>query len=396
MRAADARVAPEPELRFDLLPPLSLYVHLPWCVRKCPYCDFNSYEAKGRIGDRAYVGAVLRDLDAEAPLAQGRSVETVFIGGGTPSLFSGEAIAALLDGIRARLNLAEDVEITLEANPGAIDAAHFREYRHAGVNRLSIGVQSFRAPQLQALGRVHSGEEAERAVAVARAAGFGAINLDLMYALPGDDVAGSIGDLTHAIALEPGHLSWYQLTLEPNTAFERRPPALPGDEFVAEIELHGRELLASAGYERYEVSAYAQAERRCRHNLNYWQFGDYLGLGAGAHGKVTLREPALVERRAKTRNPRTYQQAAGQPGAVSIEHIAVARQVAVEFLLNALRLPDGVADEVFAERAGQSLANIAAARAVGVEHGWLSAAPGTLRTTPAGFQVLNRLLELFV
>ena len=396
MRAADVPVAPETELSFGALPPLSLYVHLPWCVRKCPYCDFNSYEAKGRIGDLAYVGAVLRDLDAEAPLAQRRSVETVFIGGGTPSLFSGAAIAKLLDGIRARLRLADDVEITLEANPGAIDAAHFTEYRRAGVNRLSIGVQSFRTPQLQALGRVHSAEEAERAVAVARAAGFDAINLDLMYALPGDTAAGSLADLARAIELEPGHVSWYQLTLEPNTAFERRPPALPGDDFVAEIETRGRELLAHAGYERYEVSAYAQPGRRCRHNLNYWQFGDYLGLGAGAHGKVTRPDPALVERRAKTRNPRTYQQAAGQPAAVSVEQIAAAHQVAVEFLLNALRLPYGVADEVFAARAGQPTANIAAARALGIGRGWLAAEPGVLRATPAGFQVLNRLLELFV
>jgi oxygen-independent coproporphyrinogen-3 oxidase len=396
MRAADAPVAPETELRFGALPPLSLYVHLPWCVRKCPYCDFNSYEAKGRIGDSAYVDAVLRDLDAEAALAQDRSVETVFIGGGTPSLFSGEAIAALLDGIRARLTFAAGVEITLEANPGAVDAAHFAEYRRAGVNRLSIGVQSFRTPQLQALGRVHSAEEGERAVAIARAAGFDAINLDLMYALPRDDAAGSLADLDRAIALEPAHVSWYQLTLEPNTAFERRPPALPGDEFVAQIELRGRELLARAGYERYEVSAYAQPGRRCRHNLNYWQFGDYLGLGAGAHGKVTRRDPAFVERRAKTRNPRTYEQTAGQPASVSIERIALAHQVAVEFLLNALRLPGGVPDDVFAARAGQSLANITAARAIGIERGWLAAEPGVLRATPAGFQVLNRLLELFV
>jgi oxygen-independent coproporphyrinogen-3 oxidase len=233
-------------------------------------------------------------------------------------------------------------------------------------------------------------------VAVARAAGFAAINLDLMYALPGDDAAGSIADLTRAIALQPGHVSWYQLTLEPNTAFERRPPALPEDELVAEIEMRGRELLRNAGYERYEVSAYAQPGRRCRHNLNYWQFGDYLGLGAGAHGKVTHRDPARVERRAKTRNPRTYQQAAGQATAVSREHIATPHQVAVEFLLNALRLPGGVADEVFADRAGQPVVNVGAARAIGVERGWLAAEPGVLRATPAGLQVLNRLLELFV
>src|SRR5688572_24326426 len=240
---APAPVPFEAGLRFDSLPPLSLYVHLPWCVRKCPYCDFNSYEARGPLPDAEYVGALLRDLRAELPLAQDRPIETIFLGGGTPSLFSGVAIAQLLDGLRAEAALASDVEITLEANPGAVDAASFAAFREAGVNRLSIGIQSFRDEQLRALGRVHDSAEAEAAVATARAAGFDDINLDLMYGLPGDDADGAAADLERALALAPSHLSWYQLTLEPNTAFERQPPVLPGDDTVAAIEERGRALL---------------------------------------------------------------------------------------------------------------------------------------------------------
>ncbi len=382
-------------LHFPGLPPLTLYVHLPWCVRKCPYCDFNSYETRGTVAEVAYVEAVLRDLRSEAPLVAGRPLEAVFIGGGTPSLFSGEAIARLLDGVRATVELAPDAEITLEANPGAADAARFAAFRAAGVNRLSIGVQSFRDAQLRVLGRVHDATAARAAVAAARAAGFDNLNLDLMYGLPEDGAEGELADLQQGLAVAPAHLSWYQLTLEPNTAFARRPPRLPDDEVVADVEERGRALLAAAGYERYEISAYARPGRRCLHNLNYWRFGDYLGVGAGAHGKITLPAEGAIERRAKTRNPRTFIEQAGRPAAVSRERIDAPRQAALEFLLNALRLVDGVDAQLFAARAGQPLDAIGAARRAAVARGWLAADDDALRATPLGIDRLNRLLELF-
>ncbi len=388
-------VVDDAALRFDVLPPLSLYVHLPWCVRKCPYCDFNSYEARGALPDAEYVGALLRDLRTELSLAQDRPIETIFLGGGTPSLFSGAAIAQLLDGLRAEAVLATDVEITLEANPGAVDAASFAAFREAGVNRLSIGIQSFRDEQLRALGRVHDSAEAEAAVATARAAGFDDINLDLMYGLPGDDAVGAAADLERALALAPSHLSWYQLTLEPNTAFERRPPVLPGDDAVAAIEERGRALLGTHGYERYEISAYARSGRRCRHNLNYWQYGDYLGIGAGAHGKVTLPADNEIARREKTRNPRTYLQRAGTAQAAGEQRVATRAQAALEFLMNALRVLDGASVTAFEARAGQPAAAIGAARAAAIARGWLGAEADRLRATPAGLERLNRLLELF-
>jgi oxygen-independent coproporphyrinogen-3 oxidase len=382
-------------LDFPALPPLALYVHLPWCIRKCPYCDFNSYEAgKGGFDDARYVEALLRDLEAELPLAQGRPLSSVFIGGGTPSLFSGSAIARLLAGIRECVGLAESVEVTLEANPGAVEAARFAEYRDAGVNRLSIGVQSFRAEQLRRLGRVHGPDEAVRAIEVARAAGFASINVDIMYALPDDDVEGALADLRTALAHDPPHLSWYQLTLEPNTAFHRKPPPLPAEELVLEMERRGRELLAASGYRRYEVSAYERAGR-CAHNLNYWRFGDYLGIGAGAHGKVTLRAERAIERRTKARSPRTYESAAGTARAVAVERIDDPCQVAVEFLMNALRLPDGVPLALFEERAGQPVAAIEEPLREARMRGWLAEEPGVLRPTASGLDMLNRLLGLF-
>jgi oxygen-independent coproporphyrinogen-3 oxidase len=395
MRTRASLVREVAGLRFDSLPPLSLYVHLPWCVRKCPYCDFNSYEARGALPDVAYVDALLRDLRCELPLAQGRRIETVFLGGGTPSLFSGVAIRALLDGVRSEAALAPDAEITLEANPGAVDAARFAAFREAGVNRLSIGIQSFRDEQLRSLGRVHDSAEGAAAVATARAAGFENVNLDLMYGVPGDDAAGAVADLARAIELTPTHVSWYQLTLEPNTAFQRRPPPLPDDEVVADIEEQGRALLAAHGYERYEISAYARPGRRCLHNLNYWQFGDYLGLGAGAHGKLTLLAAGQIARRAKTRNPRTYLQGAGGAGATSEERVTTCAQAALEFLMNALRVLDGTPIAIFEARAGQPAAMLGAARAEAVARGWLGSEPGRLRATPAGLEKLNGLLELF-
>ena len=381
--------------RFDVLPPLSVYVHLPWCVRKCPYCDFNSYEARGALADVVYVDAVLRDLKSELPYVEGRQIRSVFIGGGTPSLFSGEAIARLLEGIAAEVELAGDVEVTLEANPGAVEAGRFAAFREAGVNRLSLGIQSLRDDRLRVLGRVHDSREALRAVELARAAGFDNLNLDFMYALPGDDVTGALADLERGLELEPAHLSWYQLTIEPNTAFEHRPPPLPGDDAVAEIEARGRELLAAAGFGRYEVSAYARAGRQCLHNLNYWQFGDYLGVGAGAHGKVTLRRASAIERRARTRNPRTYVAVAGTPAACEAQRLELPRELALEFLLNALRLVEGVPEQWLVDRAGVPLDAIAGPRREALARGWLADEPGRLRPTAAGREVLNRLLELF-
>jgi oxygen-independent coproporphyrinogen-3 oxidase len=385
----------EAALRFASLPPLSLYVHLPWCVRKCPYCDFNSYEARGSVPDQEYVDALLRDLRGEIPFVQGRQVVTVFLGGGTPSLFSGPAIARLLAGVRAELALAADVEITLEANPGAVDAARFAAFREAGVNRLSIGIQSFRAEQLRTLGRVHDAAAAQAAVATARAVGFDNVNVDLMYGLPNDDVPGALADLEKALELETEHVSWYQLTLEPNTAFERRPPPLPGDDVVSRTEEQGRALLAAHEFGRYEISAYARAARRCEHNLNYWRFGDYLGIGAGAHGKVTLQEAGEIVRRAKTRNPRTFIHAAGTAESVTQEGFTAAKQAALEFLMNALRLLEGTPERLFVERAGLPADAIAGPRAAAIACGWLEAESSALRATPRGLDRLNRLLELF-
>ncbi|HET8697731.1 MAG TPA: radical SAM family heme chaperone HemW [Gammaproteobacteria bacterium] len=392
---ADAARSPRGELELERLPPLSLYVHLPWCVRKCPYCDFNSYESRGALPDEAYVDALLRDFDSELGLVRGRAIESVFIGGGTPSLFPGPAIGRLLEGIRARVTLAAAVEVTLEANPGAVEAGRFAQFRDAGVNRLSIGVQSFRDERLRALGRVHGGAEARRAVRLAKQAGFDSVNLDLMYGLPDDDAAGSIADLAAAVELEPEHVSWYQLTLEPNTAFERRPPALPDEDFVLDVERAGRELLTGAGFTRYEISAYARPGRECAHNSSYWRFGDYLGIGAGAHGKVTLPEQRAIERRAKTRNPRTYLVLAGTAAAVSVERIDTAAQARLEFLMNALRLVRGVSADCFEERAGQPFAALDAGVAAAVRRGWLVDEPRMLRPTALGLALLNPMLEMF-
>jgi len=374
-----------------VLPPLGLYVHLPWCIRKCPYCDFNSYEKKDALPERDYVDALLRDLGAELALVEGRVLTSIFIGGGTPSLFSGPAIAGLLDGIRARIATAGDVEITLEANPGAAEAARFAEFRAAGVNRLSVGVQSLRETQLRALGRVHGPSEAIAAVEAAHRAGFDNVNIDLMYGVPGDEPAGAIADLEQALALEPAHLSWYQLTLEPNTNFERHPPALPDDDTVIAIEQTGRELLARRGFERYEVSAYARPGFRCRHNLNYWEFGDYLGIGAGAHGKLMVGSSA-IERRAKTRNPKTWMATAGTAAAASVERIDKPEALVTEFLMNALRLVDGVDAVLLAQRTGQSIDSIGTGLDAAARQGWLARDSNRLQATPAGLQSLNRVL----
>ncbi|HET6473809.1 MAG TPA: radical SAM family heme chaperone HemW [Pseudomonadales bacterium] len=334
--------------------PLSLYVHFPWCVRKCPYCDFNSHPAKGPLPEDTYVEQLLRDLDADLVLADGRAIGTIFLGGGTPSLFSGRAIATLLDGVRARATLATGVEITLEANPGAIDEAHFVAYRSAGVNRLSIGAQSFDATQLRALGRIHEPGDIERAFAAATRAGFERVNLDLMHGLPGQSAGDAREDLERAIALGPSHLSWYQLTIEPRTEFALHPPTLPGEDALEAIECAGFDLLASAGYERYEVSAFARCGHRAQHNVNYWTFGDYIGIGAGAHGKVTL--DSTIVRTKKPPAPSRYlgTDAHALRDTMPIDDDALAG----EFMLNALRLIDGVEPALFEARTGRSIETI--------------------------------------
>jgi oxygen-independent coproporphyrinogen-3 oxidase len=336
---------------------LSLYVHLPWCVRKCPYCDFNSHPAGAAPPLDRYVDALLRDLETESMRIGDRPVISVFLGGGTPSLFPAARIDRLLRRIRSRFNLVDDVEVTMEANPGAVERGQIAGYAEAGVNRLSLGAQSFTPSALQVLGRIHSVDDIGRAVAEARAAGIGNLNLDLMYALPGQALPAALHDLECAIELDPEHLSWYELTLEPNTAFHARPPAgLPDDEAVAAVERAGERLLEARGFRQYEVSAYAREGHRCRHNLNYWSFGDYVGVGAGAHGKLTADGQILRTLRAA--NPLTYMESveAGR----TVDSVAVAGDDRVfEFMLNALRLRDGFAEAEFEERTGVAAEKLA-------------------------------------
>ena len=371
--------------------PLSLYVHLPWCVRKCPYCDFNSHPADETLPENAYVGALLNDLAAQAGDAAGRAIQTVFIGGGTPSLFSAQAMAALLAGIDARLPLAADAEITLEANPGAAEAERFAGYRAAGVNRLSIGVQSLDDAKLSALGRIHDRNEALAAVDMARAAGFDNLNLDLMYALPQQSLREALADLDELIALQPEHISWYQLTLEPNTLFHRRPPPLPDDDAIGDIMDAGLDRLAAKGFERYEISAFARQSLRARHNLNYWQFGDYLGIGAGAHGKITLPDGRIV-RRVRPRHPKAYLQ---WDWPASNDRGLTREELPIEFMLNALRLIEGVPAKFFAERTGLPLDAIADRLEKAFDLELLAPQRDRLQPTPLGLRYLNELLLIF-
>lgn len=376
-------------------PPLSLYVHFPWCVRKCPYCDFNSHEVRGDLPEQDYLQALLRDLAYERGRVPKREVISVFIGGGTPSLLSGEALSALLDGIRGRLRLGAQSEITLESNPGTLTAERLRDYKHAGVNRLSIGVQSLRDPQLASLGRIHSGEEARRAFQAAREAGFDNINLDLMFGLPEDTREGALYDLTQAIALGPEHLSWYQLTIEPNTAFFRRPPPLPDDDALWEIYQDGQVALAAHGYVRYEVSAYARGEHHCRHNLNYWRFGDYLGIGAGAHGKISDPVEQRIVRTAKRRNPKIFMHGAGTAAAIQDEHRLGADETIVEFMINALRLRSGFPSTLFNQHTGLSIEIIEPSLIDAAQRGLIDYSSEHIQPTALGLRYLNELVYLF-
>ena len=378
-------------------PPLALYVHLPWCVRKCPYCDFNSHEARGALDFEGYVDALLRDLDFDLPLVWGRVVHSVFFGGGTPSLFPPAAIDRFLQQASARLRFAPEAEITLETNPGTVEHGPFAGYRRAGVNRLSFGVQSFDDGCLQRLGRIHSSADAERAVKAAQDAGFDNFNLDLMYALPQQTLAMALDDVERALALAPTHLSHYQLTLEPNTVFAARTPAgIPDIDAAWDIQEACQARLAEAGFAQYEVSAYARPGRQCQHNLNYWKFGDYLGLGAGAHGKLTLGASQQVLRRWKLKHPASYQAKAGTVEAIGGDDYLSAQRLPFDFMLNALRLNDGVALASFEARTGLPTAAIAGRLAQARARGWLEDSPDWLRPTELGRRFANDVIGLFL
>ncbi|MBL1276403.1 MAG: oxygen-independent coproporphyrinogen III oxidase-like protein [Ectothiorhodospiraceae bacterium] len=382
--------------QFTTLPPLSLYVHLPWCVRKCPYCDFNSHALKDELPETAYIDAVLRDLEQDLPRIWGRRVVSVFIGGGTPSLFSPEAMDQLLSGLRARLNLQADAEITLEANPGTAEQEKFREYRALGINRLSIGVQSFQEDALQRLGRVHGRQEAIRAAEMAHAAGFDNFNLDLMFALPQQTPAQAAEDVATAVDLEPTHISYYQLTLEPNTLFHAHPPVLPDNDLAWQMQLAGQQRLSEAGYGQYEVSAYAIANRQCAHNLNYWQFGDYLGIGAGAHGKITDASQQNITRLAKSRHPQAFMETAGTAESIQSERVLTRKDVGLEFMMNALRLNEGFDTALFTVNTGQQISLIDAPLRKAQESGLIERSPQQIRPTEKGRRFLDDLLTLFV
>jgi len=377
-----------------LPPPLSLYIHVPWCVRKCPYCDFNSHALRGELPETDYVDALLRDLELELPRVWGRRLHSVFIGGGTPSLLSARAIDRLLAGIRARLPLTPDTEITLEANPGASDAERFAGYRAAGINRLSIGIQSFDNARLAVLGRIHGRDEALRAAEAARQAGFENFNLDLMFGLPEQTPDQALADVESALALAPTHLSVYQLTLEPNTPFHAQPPSLPDDDTIAIMQESLERALAGSGYARYEVSAYARPKRQCAHNRNYWEFGDYLGIGAGAHGKITDHEGIL--RVARRQQPQDYLMHAGTPQALAESRRLTPDETAFEFMLNALRLTEGVPVTLFPQRTGLPLAVVEPALAEATRRGLLVEHDDVIRPTAHGQRFLNDLIGLFL
>ncbi|MES2673249.1 MAG: radical SAM family heme chaperone HemW [Pseudomonadota bacterium] len=389
-----------------ILPPLSLYIHIPWCIRKCPYCDFNSHEADNDIPEAEYVAALRFDLEQDASLAQGRKLKSIFFGGGTPSMLSANAIAQILNNVESIIGFEPGIEITLEANPGTFEQVKFSDFRATGVNRLSIGIQSFNDVQLKALGRVHDRNEALRAIAVARKAGFDNINLDLMHGLPEQSNAAAQADLAQAITLAPEHISWYQLTIEQNTAFYSAPPLLPEEDVLADIQDAGQALLAQAGYAQYEISAYAKNNKYAHHNINYWQFGDYLGIGAGAHSKITLLQQQQVMRLWKTRLPKHYLSNM-QSNRISINlnghqnvfgggsDILTPESLPLEFLMNALRLNAGVPIHFLTERTGLNPSTLEPRWQLLVEKGLVENVDGFLRTTLLGQRFLNRVLETY-
>ncbi|NLY59110.1 MAG: radical SAM family heme chaperone HemW, partial [Gammaproteobacteria bacterium] len=375
------------------LPPLAAYVHIPWCVRKCPYCDFNSHTYDSGLPEAEYIDALIADLEQELHQVHGMELVSIFFGGGTPSLFSAASLDRLLQAMQQRLSFARDIEITLEANPGTFEQAKFSDYRATGINRLSIGIQSFNPVHLKALGRIHDDSEALAAVDMARRAGFDNLNLDLMHGLPGQTLEQARADIDQAIALAPEHLSWYQLTLEPNTVFYSRPPKLPEDEVLWDIQEAGQARLAQSGYAQYEISAYARDGRRARHNMNYWQYGDFIGIGAGAHGKLTHPDGS-VERNWKTRQPKDYLNP--DKAFLAGSKILSAEELPFDFLMNALRLVDGVPSAWYTQRTGQPLDAIVPLLDKAVQRGLLEPWQQQLRPTEQGRLFLNDLLEMFL
>ena len=380
-------------VNFQALPPLSLYIHIPWCVRKCPYCDFNSHEARAEIPEAAYVDALIRDLEMSLPAIWGRKVYSVFIGGGTPSLMSARAIGKILDAVRMLLPLDINAEITLEANPGTVEADKFMGFRDAGVNRLSLGIQSFNETHLKALGRIHDAEEARRAVDIAQRH-FDNINLDLMYALPQQTLEQAKQDVRTALAYAPQHLSCYHLTLEPNTLFHRYPPSLPDDDASSEMQQRIETLLAEHGYIHYETSAFAQPKKKSRHNLNYWQFGDYLGIGAGAHSKISSHDKVL--RQAHYKQPQAYMEQVQKGEPVQTEQILTPDDLSFEFMMNALRLNQGFAAELFNERTSLPLLLIRKELEQAEQRGLLWRDQQRIAPTEKGRVFLNDLLQMFL
>ena len=373
------------------LPPLSLYIHIPWCVQKCPYCDFNSHALKGEVPHSEYLQHLLNDLDQDLPLTAGREVRTIFIGGGTPSLLSSEAMQQLMDGVRARLPLAADAEITMEANPGTVEADRFSGYQRAGINRISIGVQSFSPQKLTRLGRIHGPDEAVRAAQLAAGLGLRSFNLDLMHGLPDQSLEEALDDLRQAIALNPPHLSWYQLTIEPNTLFGSRPPVLPDDDALWDIFEQGHQLLSAAGYQQYETSAYAKPGYRCEHNLNYWRFGDYLGIGCGAHGKLTQPDGRIV-RTVKTRHPRGFMKG----NYLDKQHDVPDEDKPFEFFMNRFRLLEAAPRADFQRYTGLNEAVIRPQIDAAIAAGYVQEQPEHWQITEKGKLFLNSLLELFM
>jgi oxygen-independent coproporphyrinogen-3 oxidase len=379
--------------RFTALPPLALYIHIPWCVRKCPYCDFNSHEIRGDVAEQSYVDALIADLEAALPLIWGRRIYTVFFGGGTPSVFSAAGIEQIIAAVRARAPLSIDAEITLEANPGTFEAEKFREFRAAGVNRLSIGIQSFNPAHLKALGRIHDANDARAAIEIARA-NFDNFNLDLMYGLPAQTPDEAVADLETALSFKPPHVSAYHLTLEPNTYFHRYPPVLPDDDATAQMQDAIEERLAAAGYRHYETSAFAQPGRQARHNMNYWTFGDYLGIGAGAHSKISF--PDRIARQVRLKQPRQYMEGAVAGAAIQEQHDVAAGDIGFEFMMNALRLNAGFPLALFTERAGVPLTTVLKPLEEAERRGLIERDHQRVTPTAQGRRFLNDLLQIFL
>ncbi len=399
MSVQPAIIVDRSALKFSALPPLSLYIHIPWCLRKCPYCDFNSHEvkgaddAKGEIPEQNYIAALIADFEQTLPRVWGRRISTVFFGGGTPSLLSGSAVDEILAAVRARLPLTPDAEITLEANPGTVEATRFRDYRAAGVNRLSLGIQSFNPQHLKALGRIHDDTQARRAIDIAREH-FDNFNLDVMYGLPQQSIKEALADIETALTFKPPHLSAYHLTLEPNTYFHRYPPKLPDDDTSAEMQIEIEALLAAHGYDNYETSAFARPGARCKHNLNYWLFGDYVGIGAGAHGKISF--PDRVLREVRYRQPKQFMENAIAGNAVQESHEVSAADIGFEFMMNALRLTGGFEVSLVAERAGMPLTKLLRPLEDAEQRGFITRDHQRISPTLRGRRFLNELLQTFL